>query len=82
VKVEAIAVPLQLVQMGQQRCVIFGPEDDAVYVLRTQRDGVDLATEGVRIAHHPGPQAVHQPGRVEGGDISSAAGGDNVHPTI
>ena len=59
------------------RSRVLGPEHDAVHILRFQGDPAQLS--GKRIPHHaePLPDPLHELSGEAGGNIGSAAGGNN-----
>lgn len=68
----------ELCEMRQHRRGVLGPEDDAVDVLRPQRDAADLfAVKWVDRVDEPRADAVHEPRCIESRNVGPAAGTDD-----
>src|SRR5215469_2180575 len=61
-------------KMPEEWTDVFGPEHEAVHVLRREVDGIKLSTVGIDRLAITGPQTVHEPFAIEGRDIGSVAG--------
>jgi hypothetical protein len=65
--------------MTEQRLRVLGPKDNTYYVFCRERDLEYFPAEGSDHTRASGSDTVHEPLRMQRGDVGSPAGGNDVH---